>query len=348
MSGIVDVVRSLAAFPGRARLAARMTVVVSCVMLAVLWLELPAMDIAAYVALFTCRRRAAETMRLGIVFAVIAPLAAVGAMALWGATTDVLMLRVVALAVVTFVAMYMKEVPGKGLAISSLCTLTVCFLVFASRAPDGDLLTRELLKAAFAVSIAGCVSAAAAAWLPGVDGAEESGVIERHDAPSSDMRRAFAVRATLATMLGYFLYELTDWFGIHTCMFTALFIAASDTDASLLRGRLRMLGAIGGSLAAICAIVFVVPGLDSVAGLIVLVAPITFVAAWITVGPARFAYLGLQVGLAFYLALLGRSGPTTNLHSARDRMVGVLLGVVLVALTFDGFRAPARREPAAT
>ena len=72
MSGIIEVVRSLAAFPGRARLAARMTVVVSCVMLAVLWLGLPAMDIAAYVALFTCRRRAAETMRLGIVFAVIA------------------------------------------------------------------------------------------------------------------------------------------------------------------------------------------------------------------------------------------------------------------------------------
>jgi multidrug resistance protein MdtO len=243
--------------------------------------------------------------------------------------------------------MSMKEVPGKGLALSSLGTLIACFLVFASRAPDGDLLTRELLKAAFGVSIAGCVSAAAAGWLPCVGGPEEPVAAARREAPSPDVRRSFALRATVAAMLGYLLYELTDWFGIHTCMFTALFIAASDTDASLLRGRLRMAGAIGGSVAAICAIVFIVPGLDSVAGLIVLVAPVTFVAAWIAVGPARFAYLGLQVGLAFYLALLGRSGPTTDLHSARDRMVGVLLGVALVALAFDGFHARSRREPAA-
>ncbi|MFM7799010.1 MAG: hypothetical protein ACKPBA_08520 [Planctomycetota bacterium] len=82
--------------------------------------------------------------------------------------------------------------------------------------------------------------------------------------------------------------------------------------------------------------------ISALAGLIVLVAPVTFLAAWIAAGPERFGYLGLQIGFAFYLALLGRSGPTTDLHEARDRIVGVLLGVVLVVLALEGF-APRSR-----
>jgi multidrug resistance protein MdtO len=105
-----------------------------------------------------------------------------------------------------------------------------------------------------------------------------------------------------------------------------------------------MAGAILGSVAALLAIVFVVPSLDTVAGLIVLVAPVTFLAAWIAAGPERFGYLGLQVGFAFYLALLGRSGPTTDLHEARDRIVGVLLGVVLVVLALEGLTPRGRKS----
>lgn len=327
---------SLAPSPDRVRAAARLTVVVSLVMLAVLWLDLPGLDLAAYVVLFSYGRSTAGTVRLGLLFAVLAPVAAAIALGVWAVTADAPALRVIAFASITYASMLMKEASVKGMLLSTLGVLTVCLAVAASQASDGDLLARIMLKIAFAVSIAGCASAAFAGILwPASQPAAHAAA---RAAPDVRMRSDFALRAMAATMLGYFAWELTDWYGIHTCMFTALFIASGDIDAAAHRGWLRLGGAVIGSLAALAAIVFVVPELDTVAGLITLVAPVTFVAAWIAAGPERFAYLGLQVALAFYLALLSGSGPTTNLHEARDRMVGVLLGVLLVVLCLKGMR----------
>lgn len=347
MNAIAELAASFAPCTGRAREAARVTMVVSLVMLLELWLELPGIDLAAYVVLFTSRRSAAATARLGLVFAVLAPVAALLSLVLWGVSADQPMLRVILFALLTWVAMYVKELPGKGAPLYALGMLTVCFSVVAARASDGDLLTRTILKVAFAVSIAGCASAFLAGLLwPNENPATRA---EAKRAPDTATRRSFALRVTVATMLGYLAWELTDWYGIHTCMFTALFIASSDTAEVTLRGRLRMAGAIFGSVVALLAIVFVVPALDTVAGLIVLAAPVTFLAAWIAAGPERFGYLGLQIGFAFYLALLGRSGPTTDLHEARDRIVGVLLGVVLVVLALEGLVPRGRKAlPAVT
>lgn len=337
---------SLAPSPDRVRAAARLTVVVSIVMLAVLWLDLPGLDLAAYVVLFTYRRSTAGTVRMGLVFAVLAPLAAAAALAVWAFTADAPALRVAAFALITFVSMLMKEVPGKGMLLFALGILTVCIAVAASQAADGDLITRTLAKTCFAISIAGGASAAFAGLLWPTTQVADAPPGRPAPVPDAHTRGAFARRATAATMLGYLAYELTDWYGIHTCMFTALFIASGDVDAAAHRGWLRLAGAVAGSVAALLAIVFVVPQLDTVAGLITIVAPVTFVAAWIGAGPERFAYLGLQIALAFYLALLSRSGPTTNLHEARDRMVGVLLGVLLVALCLKGFRRRSRTPTA--
>lgn len=327
---------SLAPSPDRVRAAARLTVVVSLVMLAVLWLDLPGLDLAAYVVLFSYGRSTAGTVRLGLLFAVLAPVAAGLALVVWALTADAPAFRVIAFASITYASMLMKEASVKGMLLCTLGVLTVCIAVAASQAADGDLITRALLKVAFALSISGCASAAFAVILwPTRQPAAPAAL---HTAPNARTRSAFALRATAATMLGYFAWELTDWYGIHTCMFTALFIASGDIDAAAHRGWLRLGGAVVGSVAALAAIVFVVPELDTVAGLITMVAPVTFAAAWIAAGPERFGYLGLQIALAFYLALLSGSGPTTNLHEARDRMVGVLLGVLLVVLCLKGLR----------
>jgi len=342
MSVLADFAASLAPSPDRARAAARLTVAVSLVILAVLWLDLPGLDLAAYVMLFTYRKSTAGTVKMGLVFAVLAPVAAAAALGVWAFTADAASLRVAAFALITFAAMVMKEVPGKGMLLCAVGVLTVCIAVAASQAADGDLITRALVKLAFAIAIAGCASAACAGLLWPTN--RHSAPPPAQPVPDARSRRAFALRATAATMLGYLAWELTDWYGIHTCMFTALFIASGDVDAAAHRGWLRIAGAVIGSLAALGAIVFIVPELDTVAGLITLVAPVTFVAAWIAAGSDRFAYLGLQFALAFYLALLSGSGPTTNLHEARDRMVGVLLGVLLVVLCLKGFRPRTSRN----
>lgn len=330
----------LDAFEGRTRAAARLTIVVCLVVLIGLWIELPALAIAAYVVLFSYRRTAQETSKLGVAFAVFGVLAALMAIGIWRLTANFAALRVALLAGGTFVAMYARALGGKGMPLYALGVFTVCMVTFLSLVPDAGLVTQLVLKAALAIAIAGLL-AAAAPWVlycakdgevPPVGPGEDS---ESETPPSASERASFAIRASGAAMAGYLLFNLTDWFGIHTCMFTALFICSMQRESARHKGALRITGASIGSVLALLALVFVVPHLDSVAGLFMLIAPITFLAAWIAVGPDRVAYAGLQIGLAFYLALLGHDGPTTDLAKARDRVIGVFVGVLLVWLAFD-------------
>jgi multidrug resistance protein MdtO len=57
-----------------------------------------------------------------------------------------------------------------------------------------------------------------------------------------------------------------------------------------------------------------------------LFAVVTAISAWIATASARLSYLGVQLALAFYL---------TSLSIARDRVFGVLLGLVSMGLFFD-------------
>jgi len=80
--------------------------------------------------------------------------------------------------------------------------------------------------------------------------------------------------------------------------------------------------------------VFVVPHMTSIAELVLLVAVVTAPAAWIAMGGPRTAYVGLQIAFTFYLAVLQGFGPSTDVTEFRDRFVGVVFGVVVMALVF--------------
>jgi multidrug resistance protein MdtO len=51
-------------------------------------------------------------------------------------------------------------------------------------------------------------------------------------------------------------------------------------------------------------------------------------------GNERTAYIGLQIAFSFYLAVLQDFAPGTNVTEFRDRIVGVILGVTVMALVF--------------
>src|SRR4030095_3406684 len=55
-------------------------------------------------------------------------------------------------------------------------------------------------------------------------------------------------------------------------------------------------------------------------------------AAWVTVGSARISYMGLQIAMAFAICVADPSGPTTDLIPARDRVLGILVGVLVMLL----------------
>jgi multidrug resistance protein MdtO len=147
----------------------------------------------------------------------------------------------------------------------------------------------------------------------------------------------FSLKTLLAVLACYVFYNATNWQGIHTIMLTCLIIALPSLGASTQRAILRIGGAIVGSGLALIMVVFVIPHLDSIVGLLLMSLPVMALGAWISAGSERISYAGVQIMFTFSLALLDQFGSTSNLTEIRDRMVGIVLGVgvsTLVQMSF--------------
>jgi multidrug resistance protein MdtO len=156
------------------------------------------------------------------------------------------------------------------------------------------------------------------------------------DATSNPVYVQFALRGTLAAMVCYITYTALDWPGLSTSVITCFITALSTIGSSRQKQVLRLSGAvIGGIIFGMGAQVFVLPYLDGIAGFTVLFAIVTAIAAWIATASARLSYLGVQLALAFYLINLQEFTIQTSLSIARDRVFGVLLGLVSMGLFFD-------------
>ncbi|MHB9837350.1 FUSC family protein [Paraburkholderia terrae] len=137
----------------------------------------------------------------------------------------------------------------------------------------------------------------------------------------------FSLKTLLAVLACYVFYNAVDWQGIHSIMLTCVIVALPSLGASTQRALLRLTGAAIGSALALFMVVFVIPHLDDIVGLLLITLPVAALGAWISAGSERIGYAGIQVIFTFSLAVLGQFGPTTNLTEIRDRMVGILLGV---------------------
>jgi multidrug resistance protein MdtO len=144
----------------------------------------------------------------------------------------------------------------------------------------------------------------------------------------------FAFKTSLAVMLCYLFYIGLDWPGIHTCVITCFYIALSSVAETLHKLSLRLMGCLIGALLSYGVILYGFPHIQSIDGLILVIAPVTFVSAWIYLGSERSAYLGLQVALCFYLATLHDFGPSFDLGIPTERLIGILVGNVAIAGIF--------------
>ncbi|MCP3725139.1 FUSC family protein [Paraburkholderia sp. CNPSo 3272] len=152
------------------------------------------------------------------------------------------------------------------------------------------------------------------------------------DAFSNPVYAQFALKTSLAALLGYLFYRATDWQGIHTVMLTALIVAQPSLGATGRRSMLRIAGAAAGSLIALAMVIWVVPNIDGLTGLLLMSMPVIALGAWLAAGSERISYAGTQLMFTFALALLEQFGPTTDLREIRDRMLGILLGVAISAV----------------
>jgi multidrug resistance protein MdtO len=154
------------------------------------------------------------------------------------------------------------------------------------------------------------------------------------DAFSNPRHIQFALKVTLAGMLGYFFYTASDYFGIHTVYYTPLIIALASTGATIHKGILRIVGCIiGGALGLICS-VWLIPRYETLGVYLLIVFCLHGFAGWITAGSERISYIGLQIALAFDLGVLKEYGPPTSVDPLRDRFIGIILGVCIIGIVF--------------
>jgi multidrug resistance protein MdtO len=82
------------------------------------------------------------------------------------------------------------------------------------------------------------------------------------------------------------------------------------------------------------AIMYLVPHMESIVSLVLLVGAVTALAGWVAAGSERIAYAGVQIGFAFYFCIFQGYKPGTDFDTIRDRLVGIVLGLVVSTVVF--------------
>lgn len=147
----------------------------------------------------------------------------------------------------------------------------------------------------------------------------------------------FAVNGTAAVMCSYFLFKVLNWPGIHTCVITCFIVALPTMGEMVSKLTLRISGALVGGAMGIGSIIVLMPHLHSITAFLCMMSAGALLASWVKTGDERISYAGLQIALAFFLSDLKSYGPTTDMTTARDRIIGILIGNFITYAVFTTF-----------
>ena len=155
------------------------------------------------------------------------------------------------------------------------------------------------------------------------------------DAFTNPAHVQFALKVTLAGMIGYFFYTASDYFGIHTVYYTPLIIALGSTGATMHKGLLRIVGCVIGGALGLISTIWLIPRFETLGMYLFIVFCLHGLAAWIAFGSERISYMGLQIALTFDLGVLKDYGPPKEIDPIRDRFIGIILGILIIATVFS-------------
>ncbi|CAN5634093.1 hypothetical protein BH10ACI4_BH10ACI4_06610 [soil metagenome] len=144
----------------------------------------------------------------------------------------------------------------------------------------------------------------------------------------------YALKLTLAATLCYILYNAIAWPGIVTCVVTVLFTGLSTTGAMKQKQLYRFSGAAIGGVLAIASISLLFPNMDSITSLVLVVGAVALLSGWVLRSP-RMGYVGVQIGFAFFITTLPGFSAPTLIAPARDRVIGVAIGIAVMWVIFD-------------
>jgi hypothetical protein len=337
--------RELAPAPGRREMTIRLVVTVALVTIISMALQVPELPVSAYMVFFVTKENRVRTALTGVLLIVGATIAIAASLLLLNWTLDFPALRIVTMAAVLFAGMWLSRVfvvgplgfaigfvmsvaqsyvdgmPGPEYAVRALLWLWVA-LVYPIAL---TVVINQILLPIQPKAVVGPKPAAAS------DGKKHLLIA---DAFTNPAHAHFALKVTLAAMTCYFIYTGVDWSGIHTAFITCCFIALESTGATLRKGALRLAGCIVGGLLGFLSIMYLIPQMESITSLVLLVAAVSVLAGWVAAGSERIAYAGLQIAFAFYMCVFQGFAPDTDFDTIRDRLVGIVLGIVVTTLVF--------------
>lgn len=144
----------------------------------------------------------------------------------------------------------------------------------------------------------------------------------------------YAFKTTAAAMFCYVMYSLLNWPSIHTCFITCYIVALGSAAETVEKLSLRIVGCTLGAAAGIASIVFVTPSLTSIEALLTLVFLGALASAWVAAGSPRVSYAGFQMAFAFFVCAIQGASPAFDMVTARDRIIGILLGNLVAYIVF--------------
>jgi uncharacterized membrane protein YccC len=312
--------------------------VVLCVIISMA-LQVPELAISAYMVFFFSQKTKGLTTLVGIM-GLIAIIISIG-LSLWlyKFTYGHPELRIPVIALAVFVGMWMSRVFVIG-----VIGFVIGFLLsYSQTIADGIPSPELIVRAALWIWVAFTYSVVLTVVLNRLFLPDDSAPAENRpkpkglfkpDAFTNPTHVQFALKVTFGAMFCYIFYSAIDWSGIHTAFITVIFIAQGSIEATLYKGMLRIVGCVIGGAFALFSTVFLIPRMETIASLIVLVAAVTAIAAWIGTGSERISYAGFQIAFAFFLSMFQGYAPDTDLDKIRDRVVGILVGIAVTTVIF--------------
>jgi uncharacterized membrane protein YccC len=331
--------RELAPTPERAR---RTAIIVGgaalCVIIS-MTLQVPELSLSAYMVFFISKESKFLTTVTGVGGLIGATIGIGGTLLLYKFTYGHPELRIPGMAIALFLGMWLSRVFVIG-PLGFIIGFVVAYSQSIGEAvPSPEQLVRDVLWLWVALAYGvGLTVVLNLLFLPDTPGPRahlpkpKSFFVS--DAFTNPAHVHFALKVTFAAMFCYIFYMAIDWSGIHTALITCTFIALESTGATLHKGVLRIGGCIIGGTLALFIIVFLMPHMVTIASLVVVVACASAIAGWVATGTERISYGGLQIAFAFFYSVFQGYAPDTDLDNVRDRVVGILFGLIVTGLVF--------------
>jgi uncharacterized membrane protein YccC len=312
--------------------------VVLCVIISMA-LQVPELAITAYMVFFISKESKRLTIITGVGGLIGVTIAVAATLLLYRLTYGYPELRIPGMAIALFLGMWLSRILVIGPIGFIIGFLLAYTQSISDQIPSPELLVRGALWVWVAVAYGAVVIIVLTLLFvrdsPGAaeDRPKPAGLF-KPDAFTNPAHVRFALKVTLAAMFCYVVYAAIDWYGIHTAFITCTFIALESTEATLYKGTLRILGCVMGGALALFTVVFLMPHMETIASLVVVVAFASAIAGWVATGSERISYAGLQIAFAFFYGVFQGFAPDTDLDNVRDRLVGILFGLIVTGLVF--------------